>query len=218
MCGSWIDCVSQLVALIVEKVGWAKAHSRLSPPLRACAQPSPPHHLRRALRHLLEHRRRQHGVDVQRHRAGIAKTVAAAGGDDQRLAGGDDGAASSSHISASPDSTVSTSSTGWLWVGAPAPGASHCSKMQSCVAPLAAETQHPGFRARPPLFGRRVAGVDDVHGCALSICVGNARACERARNHPGKSRRSRDGGHVASRLCPPDVLRSITLRTRRRTE
>ena len=48
--------------------------------------------------------------------------------------------ASSIHISASPSSTVSTSSTGWLWVGAPLPGAIHCSKMQSCVAPLAAAT------------------------------------------------------------------------------
>ena len=48
---------------------------------------------------------------------------------------------SSIHISASPAMTVSTSSTGWLWVGAPLPGAIHCSKMQSCVAPFAAETR-----------------------------------------------------------------------------
>ena len=47
---------------------------------------------------------------------------------------------SSIHISASPEATVSTSSTGCQWVGAAAAGASHCSNMQSCVAPLQAET------------------------------------------------------------------------------
>src|SRR6185437_10383148 len=45
----------------------------------------------------------------------------------------------SSHISASPSRTVSTSSTGCEWVGAPVPGAIHCSKMHNCAAPLLAE-------------------------------------------------------------------------------
>src|SRR5689334_58302 len=45
-----------------------------------------------------------------------------------------------SQTSASPARTVSTSSTSCEWVGAPAPGATHCSKIQSCDAPVAAET------------------------------------------------------------------------------
>src|SRR3954452_25020018 len=47
---------------------------------------------------------------------------------------------SSSHISASPSRTVSTSSTPCECVGAPAPGAIHCSKMHNCAAPLLAAT------------------------------------------------------------------------------
>src|SRR5215831_10419888 len=47
---------------------------------------------------------------------------------------------SSGQISASPARTVNTSSTSCECVGAPAPGATHCSKMQSCAAPLAAAT------------------------------------------------------------------------------
>ncbi len=47
---------------------------------------------------------------------------------------------SSIHISASPATTVSTSSTICQWVGAPTVGATHCSNMQSCLAPLLAET------------------------------------------------------------------------------
>lgn len=47
---------------------------------------------------------------------------------------------SSIHISASPATTVSTSSTVCQWVGAPTVGATHCSNMQSCLAPLRTET------------------------------------------------------------------------------
>src|SRR6185503_15377827 len=43
------------------------------------------------------------------------------------------------HMSASPSYTVSTSSTGCACVGAPLPGATHCSKMQRLAAPFSAE-------------------------------------------------------------------------------
>jgi hypothetical protein len=59
---------------------------------------------------------------------------------------------SSIHISASPSRTVSTSSTGCQCVGAPAPGAIHCSNMHNFAAPLLAETS---MRVSTP--GRQVS-------------------------------------------------------------
>src|ERR1700751_5175714 len=43
-------------------------------------------------------------------------------------------------MSASPSRTMSTSSTGWRCVGAPLPGATHCSNRHRAVAPFRAET------------------------------------------------------------------------------
>src|SRR4029079_4166530 len=77
----------------------------------------------------------------------------------------------SSHISASPSRTESTSSTGWQCGGVPMPGATHCSKMHSCAAPLTAETT---MRVSTP--GRQ---------CSCGIDIGSLIFMEQALSHLG---------------------------------
>src|SRR5215475_4435632 len=64
-------------------------------------------------------------------------------------------------MSASPSRTVSTSSTGCEWVGAPAPGATCCSNMHNCVAPFMADAS---IRLCTP--GRQVS-----HSGGLMTCI-----------------------------------------------
>jgi hypothetical protein len=126
-------------------------------------------------------------VDVQRERAGIAEAVAAVRGDDQRLAGGDDGALIvHPHFGFAGDDGHHFLDRMGVRRRAGA-GGDPLFEDAEVRGAAGGRDAHPGFRAGPPLFRRRVAGVDDLHEC-VPHCVGWAKAlapcppsCSRAR-------------------------------------
>src|ERR1700694_2134807 len=138
---------------------------------------------------------------------------------------------SSSHISASPSRTVSTSSTGCEGVGAPVPGAIHCSKMHNCAAPLLAETS---MRVSTP--GRHCSGGMSLLSTTIierpfthrdprplsrrGACPGCCRARKRCAADPGSTSKpgSRLSGAPPKRRCTASGTRCAAWAIRTRVD
>ena len=109
---------------------------------------------------------------------------------------------------------------GCEWVGAPWPGAIHCSKMHNCAAPLA--PRRPcGFRRRPPLFRRVSRGSMMFMRCPFRLSQSALRRADaahsrqRSRRHHTRERpmtpspsqsRPRHGRRARHRACDRQTL------------
>src|SRR3954470_6250748 len=77
---------------------------------------------------------------------------------------------------------------------------------------------HPGFHAGPPLFRRRVAGIDDLHGCAPLVGWAKARSDVPTIVIPGSMVGTPPAAFAPGRFAHPTSYNTLQTETNGMTE